>query len=244
MSAMTIPTTPFLSESDRSESSMDLNDATFKNEQWTRKKGSRNLLRIIIHAVVMLLAFWGAFSMSISLLQPHKIRQWLDFPSRSQSPNPYYPETLPQGLNICDCGKTTREALSRDCVYDSLAAAWLPPYCRDAELTSEFEVSGPGREGQWPYYADEAGTIPITIPEIAALGEISGTFWALREWHVAHCLFYWQKYTRMRDTGIIMEQRFDHIAHVRHCQSMALKPKPTHSVLVEVDVVMNSTLLS
>ncbi|QYT03457.1 hypothetical protein H0G86_010414 [Trichoderma simmonsii] len=242
---MAIPSTPFLSESDRLESSIDLNDVELTtNKRWNRNSHLWKSLWIMIQVIVVLLACWGFISLCIEVFQPDRTQSCLAFLHQARSPNPYYPETLQPGLNTCDCGKTIREALSRKCVYDSLAAAWLPPYCRDVELTREFEVSGPGPEGEWLYYADEAGTIPMTISEVAELGETGGTFWALRDWHVAHCLFYWQKYTRMRDTGIIMEQRFDHIAHVRHCQHMALKPKPNPTFLVEVNVVMNSTLMN
>lgn len=241
---MAIPSTPFLPESDRSDS-IDLNDdVEFTTKRWNRNKRAWRPLWIMIRVIVVLLACWGILTLCLEIVQPGRTQSWLAFMPRVKSPNPYYPKTLQPGLNTCDCGKTTREALSRNCVYDSLAAAWLPPYCRDAELTSEFEVSGPGPEGEWPYYADEAGTIRMTTSEMAELGETGGAFWALRDWHIAHCLFYWQKYTRMRDTGVIMEQRFDHIAHVRHCQHMALKPKPNPAYLVEVNVVMNSTLLN
>ena len=36
-------------------------------------------------------------------------------------------------LTSCDCGPSIAEALNRGCKYDSLAAAWLPPHCRDDE---------------------------------------------------------------------------------------------------------------
>ena len=243
-STMAIPSTPFLSGSDRSESSIDLHDVEFTTKRWKRNRRAWQPLWIVVRLVVALLACWGVLSLFIEIFQPDRSQPWLSFMPQPRPPNPYYPETLRPGLNTCDCGKTIKEALSRNCLYDSLAAAWLPPYCRDEELTAEFEVSGPGPEGQWNYYADEAGTIPMTMSEMAELGETGGTFWALRDWHIAHCLFYWQKYTRMRETGVIMEQRFDHIAHVQHCQHMALKPKPVPSYLVEVNVVMNSTLLN
>lgn len=154
----------------------------------------------------------------------------------------YRPDTLSPGLNLCDCGKDTREARAKGCVYDSLAAAWLPHYCRDDELTAEFDRAGPGPDGAWSYFADEQGTIPMNKSQIAALGDTEGAFWCTREWHVAHCLFYWEKYWRMRDTGIVMEKRFDYKEHIHHCRHLALKKQPDHRVLVKVNVLMNSRL--
>ncbi|OQE26035.1 hypothetical protein PENFLA_c007G08929 [Penicillium flavigenum] len=72
-------------------------------------------------------------------------------------------------MNLCDCGRNVEEALSKHCVYDSLATAWLPPHCRDDELTAEFDQSGPSPDGSWPYYADANGTIPIEKAEVALL---------------------------------------------------------------------------
>jgi hypothetical protein len=156
-------------------------------------------------------------------------------------PDVYRPETLLPGLNICDCGKTIEEAQRRECKYDALATAWLPSYCRDDELTAEFERAGPGRDGAWSYFADKAGKLPVNKTEIAALGESGGSFWASRNWHIVHCLFYWQKYTRMRETGLVMEERFDSIHHVKHCSGLILNPEPNHFFLIEVNVMMNSS---
>jgi hypothetical protein len=153
----------------------------------------------------------------------------------------YRPATLPPGLNLCDCGTTIREALSRDCVYDTLSTAWLPPYCRDGELTAEFDKAGPGPEGAWEYFADAEGKLPLSLKQVAALGETGGSFWASRDWHIVHCLFYWQKYVRMRSTNIVMEERFDSLHHVKHCGRLIRNPVPDHFFLIEVPVMMNSS---
>ncbi|OTA92519.1 hypothetical protein M434DRAFT_60995, partial [Hypoxylon sp. CO27-5] len=146
----------------------------------------------------------------------------------------YRPDTLPLGLNLCDCGRTISEALLRDCIYDTLSTAWLPPYCRDDELTAEFDQAGPGPQGTWEYFADKDGKTPLNRTQVAALGETDGSFWASRDWHIVHCLFYWQKYYRMRDTEIIMEKRFDSLRHVKHCGRLIRNPTPDHFFLIEV----------
>jgi len=55
----------------------------------------------------------------------------------------------PVQARSCNCGETVSEAISRGCKYDSLAAAWLPDWCRDDELLAEFETLGPNADGSW-----------------------------------------------------------------------------------------------
>ncbi|KAL4742411.1 hypothetical protein BDV11DRAFT_180805 [Aspergillus similis] len=182
--------------------------------------------------VTILLALWGLGSLPIQLSR--LIRPL------APAPDVYRPETLAPDLNLCDCGRTIDEALARKCVYDSLATAWLPPHCRDDALTAEFDRSGPGSDGSWLYYADANGTIPIGKAQIALLGDGQRSFWSLREWHIAHCLFYWEKFVRMRETGVVMERRFDTVNHVRHCRRLIMNPSMFHKQLVEVPVMMSS----
>lgn len=177
------------------------------------------------------LAVWGLLSALVQAF--HYFRPPIDV---------YRPSTFPSDYNLCDCGSTIAEARSKGCKYDSMATAWLPAYCRDDELTAEFERSGPGPNGSWPYYADANGTIPITLEQIGLLGEGERSFWAPRDWHLAHCMWYWEKYVRMRDTGAVMERRFDRAKHTRHCRHLALKKEVNHDLLIEVPVVMDSRI--
>jgi hypothetical protein len=152
----------------------------------------------------------------------------------------YRASTLPENLNHCDCGPDLETAEARGCIYDSLATAWLPPHCRDDELTAKFDCAGPGVDGAWPYFADPNGTVPINKHQISLLGFTNGTFWSSRDWHIAHCVFYWKKTVRMRDTGAVMEERVDQLMHVHHCGRLIMKPRPEGLVLLEVDVRTNS----
>ncbi|KAK1752309.1 hypothetical protein QBC47DRAFT_390245 [Echria macrotheca] len=209
-------------------------------------------LSLALQLVMRVLAFWGLVSLGLQVS-----RGFLTSSSPPQTPfrsllshpndktqhkmDVYRPATLPAGLNLCDCGSTIREARVRECKYDALSTAWLPPYCRDDELTAEFEKAGPGPNGSWEYFADEEGKRPLSMEQVAALGEVGGSFWASRDWHIVHCLFYWQKYTRMRDTNIVMEERFDSLHHVKHCGRLIRNPTPDHFFLIEVPVTMNSS---
>ncbi|PYH94053.1 hypothetical protein BO71DRAFT_484097 [Aspergillus ellipticus CBS 707.79] len=223
---------PFLSMEEKAESSMEGDSNVHQTQR------QRHPRYILFYALIYLMASWGCISLfyhAYQLLSTSKSAPSLD----PEKP----PKTVPTSdpLNICNCGTTIQEALSLNCVYDSLSAAWLPPYCRDDELTAQFERAGPGPNGTWNFFYDENGTMPIPKAEIAALGEAGGSFWASEEWHAAHCLFYWQKYYRMRETGVVIEARFDSLHHVKHCTQLIMDPGPGYFVLIEVPVVMNSS---
>lgn len=56
-------------------------------------------------------------------------------------------------------------------------------------------------------------------------------------------MFYWEKFIRMRDTGVVMERRFDRFAHARHCRRLVINLIMFHKRLVEVPVTMNSRIV-
>lgn len=126
----------------------------------------------------------------------------------------------------CDCGANTTQALSLNCKYDSLAAAWLPPHCRDDALTAEFERSGDGPNGEWQYWADTKHTQLLTLDEVAALADQPGAkFHMSNHWHAVHCIFYWRKEHRASLSGghKIVEPRSDNEGHIKHCGDIFLK---------------------
>jgi hypothetical protein len=45
----------------------------------------------------------------------------------------------------CSCGRNLAEARANGCKYDSVAAAWLPPACRDDENDMARSVIWPAR---------------------------------------------------------------------------------------------------
>jgi hypothetical protein len=186
------------------------------------------------HIITLILATWGTISLGIALVSV------AEQDNHVQTPDVYRPWTLAKGSNNCDCGTNIDEAIAKDCTYDALAAAWLPPHCRDDDLTAQFSSAGPGPDGTWFYYADSTGTTQINESQIASLGD--GSFWVHRDWHLMHCVFYWQKYMRMRITGVTMEARFDNIPHIRHCGHLLTKTPPKEQILIKVDVVLNSRL--
>ncbi|KAK3313035.1 hypothetical protein B0H66DRAFT_384334 [Apodospora peruviana] len=222
-------------DSEAGASSITLKPTATDNSLTVKKRRS---LSNVFHPLIYLFAAWGLISFTFGVLQTL-------FPTippvKPEILDVYRPETLPPGLTACLCGASPAEAVALGCVFDALSSAWLPPHCRDPELTAEFQRSGPGPNGAWSYFADASGKIPMTIDEIAALGGTDAKFYATREYHVTHCVFYWQKYWRMRDTGAVMEEMYDTLKHVRHCGRLILNPVPHGRVLIEVPVVMNGS---
>ena len=150
------------------------------------------------------LALFGLYSLSSAVLPPHSST------SASQV--------------SCSCGASISEAMSLDCRYDSLAAAWLPPLCRDDELTAEFDQAGPGLDGSWEYFADKNATQLLTLNEVALLAEKtdgdsdeSAAFYVSFRWHIAHCVFYWRKMFRAQEGGVVVERRYMKESHIEHC---------------------------
>ncbi|KAH6638557.1 hypothetical protein BKA67DRAFT_499897, partial [Truncatella angustata] len=206
------------------------------------------LLPAAIHFLVCSLALWAVVTQVLRYgSESCTIIKEIDSPTTTSQkpstykPDVYRPKTLAPGVSSCYCGTTIREAMSLGCIYDSLSVAWLPSYCRDEQLTVEFEHAGPGIDGAWSYFRDRKGLISINKTEMAALAELGGTFWASQDWHIAHCLFYWQKYVRMRDTGAVMEAFFDSLHHAKHCTRLIRNPAPGPFVLIEVDPRLNSS---
>jgi hypothetical protein len=141
----------------------------------------------------------------------------LIYPARPTQP-------LSSTSNACNCGDSTASALAQGCVYDSMAAAWLPPACRDPELTTIFERSGPGPNGSFLYFADPHHRVPLTLDQVAMLGDTpEARFYTTWEWHATHCYFYWWKEFRARSLGTVIEKRYNRAFHLNHCQKVLLQ---------------------
>lgn len=120
---------------------------------------------------------------------------------------------------ICNCGSSISEAKSKSCRFDSLATAWLPPACRDDELTAEFERSGPLEGGVWPYYKDLSKTHLLSVEDLANMADNESgdrTYYMTTEWFVARCLFYWRKMERAERLGTTIEKTFLHTSMDGH----------------------------
>ena len=156
--------------------------------------------------LLVLLAIWGA----VSILMTAKT--WIQAHGSlkvSRDPSP------------CFCGYSIVEAKSLGCKYDSLSAAWLPPHCRDDELTADFEVQGPGPNGSWIYWADREHTQELSLYEVSLYAERQPElFHTSLEWHRKHCIWSWLKEHRAKFNGVTYDPRSDTEAHIRHCGMM------------------------
>lgn len=143
--------------------------------------------------------------------------------------------------NHCECGRSVAEAIANGCKYDELAAAWLPPHCRDEELTAEFSKAGP--DGQWGYWLDQNATNPVSPNELGLIADTDEVYWATTEWHIVHCIFYSIKQYRSKTTGIVVEERYDNEGHIRHCGMVMLKYMVSPRVNTFQSAVLTSKLI-
>ncbi|KAI0841258.1 hypothetical protein F5Y06DRAFT_261012 [Hypoxylon sp. FL0890] len=135
----------------------------------------------------------------------------------------------------CYCGTSTVEALALNCKYDSLATSWLPPHCRDDELTRLFEHAGPGPNGEWLYHAfNTSGSRLYTLEEMAYLADKPDPerqAWSTIDWHNAHCFYTLVKQMRgkakMEYTGFP-----DATAHGEHCAVAMTKGIPGNKIVI------------
>lgn len=140
----------------------------------------------------------------------------------------------------CSCGNSIEEAKSLNCEYDTLASAWLPPACRDEELTAEFDRAGPGPDGSWFYYTDYDMSSTYSIDEVAALADRPIYYYNTKEWHIAHCTYNWRKAVRARSSGVTLELRADTEGHVKHCEAMIRNSYPLDAVVVVSAVTLDA----
>ena len=137
------------------------------------------------------------------------------------------------------CGTSIVEALERDCRFEQMVGAWLPPHCRDDELTAKWETKGNSVNGTWNYWADNDRTQKLTADELAMFGGTRKKFYVDWEWHVGHCLYYWEKTMRQRlkNTGVVMESWYDKVGHVSHCTEIVFSNR---SLTAYAEVIMSS----
>ncbi|PLB53272.1 hypothetical protein P170DRAFT_445064 [Aspergillus steynii IBT 23096] len=154
---------------------------------------------------------------------------------------PYYPKRSEESEAIPYYPKRSEEALSNNCRYDSFAAAWLPPHCRNDALIDAFERAGPNPDGSWTYYADRNKTQRLSLEQVSRLPETGGShFFATHGWHLVHCAYYWKKMFLAPTEGTVIEKRYDNLAHLEHCEMMFLKRDDLDTIVTEAGVSLHS----
>ncbi|KAE9984657.1 hypothetical protein EG327_004971 [Venturia inaequalis] len=134
--------------------------------------------------------------------------------------------------DVCDvCGNGPEEARALGCSFDVLRTAWLPPFCIDLELTSEFEQAGPN--GSWPYWLDQKGTKPI---DASSLPDMWGTkVWTTYGWHVAHCIFTWRKEWRAFVGKEVHVDGGSGEMHIQHCGNVIKAGLDNDKIVTRLD---------
>ncbi|PLB38963.1 uncharacterized protein BDW47DRAFT_124894 [Aspergillus candidus] len=159
------------------------------------------------------------------------------------TPQHQHPHPHPTSPISCNCGETIAEALANNCRYDSFAAAWLPPACRNDDLIEQFERAGPNPDGSWNYYADANKTRTLTLDEVSRLPETKGSFYTTHRWHLVHCAYYWKKMFLAAERGTVIEKRYNRMGHLDHCEMMFLARDPLESIVTAAGVALHSDVL-
>ena len=186
----------------------------------SRSRLLKRTFQLVVKAILLTLAFSGLVSISNHILLSLRPK-----PSAS-----------------CSCGKSVAEAIARGCKLDPSAPAWLPEHCRDDDLIEEWNRSGPGPGGSWPYYTDRYGNVTLTLEELGRLADAPvPIFYMTQEWHIMHCVFYWRKLQIAYKTkGLTIEEKYDNDGHIMHCVGALKDRAPLDEVNTLARVVLDS----
>ena len=197
-------------------------DSSSRSATRSRIHHVKSALSVIAKALLLCLALWGAanigrrtFNISIAASEQRS----------------------------CSCGGTTvAEAISRGCIFTPLAIAWLPPHCIDMELANEFDKAS--RDGEWEYWADPNGTIPMTRHEVSMLADTEGAvFYTTQDWHVTHCVYTWIKHYRSKSTGVTIENRSNGLGHIKHCEGILRNDHRLGEIFTRAGIELNADLV-
>ena len=171
---------------------------------------------------------WGFVDLSL------RLSQWRKALTRDANPP-------------CWCGTSNEEAIAMGCIYDHIAVDWLPPDCTDRDLVAEFDRSGPGPNGTWPYFVlstvseKEPQFAPLDIAQIDTYAAQGTDYFATREWHILHCMFIWRKQLRAGLSGKVVEPWNNHEEHIKHCSSYIVDAIRTNQRLDDIDTWIPGT---
>ncbi len=199
-----------------------------REEGWHHRPSKIGDASLLAKSLFVCLAIWGYLNLCIQL------GQYFGDSDRDTL------LTQDSTSNECACGSSVSEAKSLGCVFDALASAWLPPECRDDELTAEFNRSGPGPDGAWPYWADRNGTQPITTEDIALMGGDETVL--VQHEGMAHGALQFllaQEISRPPDRSA-RGAAIRSMNHIVHCGGVAMDDRPLDSIAVHAGVSLNS----
>ncbi|KAI1912066.1 hypothetical protein LOZ39_004438 [Ophidiomyces ophidiicola] len=133
------------------------------------------------------------------------------------------------------CGHSHADAVARNCAFDVLAAAWIPPRCHDRDLARDAQAPDTplarlGGAGPFPWWADANHTRPIAPHQLAVQPDMRAFTW--ETFHVAHCLYKWRALRNAAERvargerDVWVHDQLLAAGHIDHCtQVIASQPQ-------------------
>ncbi|TEY40958.1 hypothetical protein BOTCAL_0411g00060 [Botryotinia calthae] len=117
---------------------------------------------------------------------------------------------LPQYI---DCGSSTEEAISKNCVMEPMIYGWIPRECYFADLSAQYS---PFEDREW--YTDDTYTVRIPPADLWA-GKNKHAFTHM--YHSTHCFFLWRKLALgiARRADYLDDKSLD-LEHSDHCSEV------------------------
>ncbi|EEH20127.2 hypothetical protein PABG_02386 [Paracoccidioides brasiliensis Pb03] len=150
--------------------------------------------------------------------------------STSGSKEPPTPSLLQTESDlILDCGTTRAEAVARGCVFDVMAAAWLPRLCYDEDAARESmlpdsDLATVGGSGPFPWWTSHNHSVEIPQDSLTLVDELVGYTW--ERYHMAHCLYDWRvlvkaaKRIRAGERNVYVHVALLNYHHAYHCSQI------------------------
>ncbi|KAG9229921.1 hypothetical protein BJ875DRAFT_521654, partial [Amylocarpus encephaloides] len=93
---------------------------------------------------------------------------------------------------VTDCGTSRLRAEARGCIFDPMAAGWVPPICHSPTaahdaLYNPLTTSSLGVNDEFPWFIDANFTSKIAPSELGLLEAEEA--YATQGYHIAHCLY-------------------------------------------------------
>ncbi|KAK1971921.1 hypothetical protein LY78DRAFT_708816 [Colletotrichum sublineola] len=184
---------------------------------------SWNLLFSLLLVTVLIFLWKGALPPSTNLHERILTVDGKSFPSGQL--------TWSRSFTPLPCGRSAEEAKARNCRFDMISTAWLPPKCIDDELVAEFAAVHP-----WQFFRDANGTEQLPN-DAETLGSEPGTIWTTYRWHSAHCLYMWKKLNRALVNGWMTDAETIKQGHTDHCVKIILGMTKPDAIVSMVEVI-------
>ena len=118
------------------------------------------------------------------------------------------------------CGNSSVEALERNCSFDLLTWAWLPPQC--PHYTNDLFLAAESAE-PWRYYEKLSSKQPIVKDKLFEAVDRLGGVWTEKREHLTHCVFMLLAQAQIRQDGTPYTRLIVEYSHLEHCANFLLE---------------------